>query len=152
MGLSCFSRPAVADDSVQGAARRNRAPADAAERDPLSDQQQHQQQQPLSPVRSGLSAAAAAAAMPALDLSTAAAAAVSEPMAQLSARFYRLLSPEGSPDRDGAPLQRAAESLCGSFISARSDSLSDAGSWTSGASSLSSACFAALAFALSLLL
>jgi hypothetical protein len=173
MGLSCFSRPAVIlDDNTPDAEQHSGRRTRGAERDALSAQ--HQQQQVLSPVRSGLSAAAAAAVaatMPALDLSSAAAAGnscgvgrvglyststgvvhpkvalqcactffavVSEPLATLSARFSRLLTPEGSPARgDGAALQQAlgppeVESSAGSFLSACSELLSDAGSWTSG--------------------
>jgi hypothetical protein len=56
----------------------------------------------------------------------------------LSARFGRLLTPDNSPAREnGAVLQQsldssAVESSAGSFLSARSDSLSEASSWVSG--------------------
>ena len=61
-------------------------------------------------------------------------AVVAEPIA----RLCRLLTPEGSPAREsGAALQQslghsAVDSSAGSFLSARSDSLSEASSWVSG--------------------
>lgn len=135
----------MANDGAGEAEQPASAWVDAAERNFLSEQQEHQHQQQqkllqkqhqsLSPARSGLSAAAAAvaaAALLALELSSAAAAVVSAPVAQLSTRLYHLLMPEGSPEHGGAALRRTVESSAGSFLSARSNSMSSIGSWSSG--------------------
>lgn len=149
MGLSCFSRPRTtpADSGEEGVLRTSDCTAGTASNagltaqrgSPAADQPSGSRQ--LSPARSGLSSAAVAAStyMPALDLA-AVAAVVSDPVVQLSTRLRSLVTACSSPDDNGgggggAALSRAgsvAWSDCPSFLSARSDVLSDAGSWASG--------------------
>lgn len=123
MGLSCFSRPKTLDGASDQATYAAAARTTIA---PLARQRSHHS---ISPMASGLSSAAAAAASAAASVSV-------EPVAQLSQRLYRMLTPQSSPDKGDDTLQQEAESSCGSFLSARSDPLSDVGSCTSGVACL----------------
>lgn len=138
MGLSCFSRPAAAADSggerVRRTADGSAAPSGASQpatHSPVPVGQPPCRRQP-SPARPS------SLPVPGLNL-TAVAAAVADPVSQLLHGLQGLVSArdsfDGSGSSGGGALLSRASSLAWSaatFLSARSDVQSDAGSWASG--------------------